>query len=72
MAQVIMSLDDQNAILGEENQAVTMPKDFNSSISMIQKIMTMEACMVQSSINNDKSSSDSDISVQPAILFTKI
>jgi defect in organelle trafficking protein DotA len=53
----IISQSDRNAILGDQN---TVDVSNFSSLGMIQKIMSMEACMVQSSIDYENKNSDSD------------
>ncbi len=56
-AKSIMSATDINSLLGTSNSIYSV-SDWNN-LSMIQKVMAMEACMVQSSIDNDNTSSDS-------------
>lgn len=61
-SNAIMSNSDINAILGDETKTdVDVPAHF-TNLSMIQRIMAMEACMVSSSIEltRNNSSSDSD------------
>jgi defect-in-organelle-trafficking protein DotA len=65
-SDALMSNDDVNKILGDESKTdVTVPAYFSQNLSMVQKIMAMEACMVRSSIEfsrSDNSSNDNDTS----------
>lgn len=65
-----MSTKDMTAILGDKDgdkdKVVAMPGSF-SDLSMIQKIMILEACTVQSSINYDNNHpSSDDVSIHPS------
>ncbi len=61
-----MNEDDTTAVLGKSdaNGTALSVSGSWSNLSMIQKIMAMEACMVQSSVDSDNSPSDSGVSSQ--------
>lgn len=62
------STNDMNTLLGSAStSAPTVNNNFSDgSLGMIQKVMAMEACMVQSSINSEQQSSSDDSVSNPA------
>ena len=59
-SKTLMSDTDLNNILGQSDPGIPPSMDNYTSISMIQKIVAMEACMVQSSINTANNNSSAD------------
>ncbi len=55
----IMTDDDSKAILGVDDEGTNTDNNF-SNLGLVQKVMAMEACMVQSSIDRDKENNDGD------------